>query len=63
MKSDRAGLWLLAGGAGLVLYGVAVRYLFPGMVPGVSAGGPGGIVLIFAGLVSLAVGAVLRLGD
>jgi hypothetical protein len=47
----------------LTLYGLAVRYYLRGLPPDTPVGGSGGIVLIFAGLVLLAGGAVLRLGQ
>jgi hypothetical protein len=42
---------------------VAVQFLFPGLVQGVPPGGSAGVVPIFAGLVFLANGGVLRPGD
>ncbi len=63
MKAESAGVWVLTGGVSLILYGMAVRYDLRGFLPDAPIGGSAGIVLIFAGLVLLAGGAVLRLGD
>ena len=60
-RAESAGLLLLIAGGGALLYGVSAMYLLPGLLHGVQA--KGGPVPIFAGLVMLTIGAILRVRD